>query len=93
LTNTFETLSLTDTPGRAVAAGADAARAYGEGFLGSAGYALRTLGGVLAAIVAVWAAIMLFKHVETLAVVLAGILAVAGATSLVVRNRNLARSA
>jgi hypothetical protein len=58
--------------------------------LASAAYIARTLAGVVAAIVVVWAVVMLFNHAQVVGFVLAGVVVVGGAAALFVRNRNLA---
>jgi hypothetical protein len=66
-------------------------RGIGQALKSNVTYCLRTLAGALVAIVVVWIVAMLFKHVQTLAYVLAGVVVALGAVALFVRNRNLAR--
>jgi len=55
-------------------------------------YVLRQLVGCLAAIVFVWLAVMLFRHVQPAALVLACVVVVVGGVGLFVRNRSLSRA-
>jgi hypothetical protein len=72
----------TDTPDRGI----------GPALLGNAAYVLRQLAGCLAIIVLVWLAVMLYRHLQPVALVLTGVLLVLGGVALFVRNRSLARA-
>jgi hypothetical protein len=63
----------------------------GQALKSNVTYCLRTLAGAVVAIVVVWIVAMLFKHVHTVAYVLAGIAVALGAVALFIRNRELAR--
>ena len=69
--------------------GAEPRRGVGRAVLGNIAYILRQLGGVVAFIVVVWLAVMLFRHVQAVAIALAGLVLVIGGAALFVRNRSL----
>jgi hypothetical protein len=52
---------------------------------------LRQLAGCLAIIVLVWLAVILYRHLQPVALVLAGLVLVLGGVALFVRNRSLSR--
>jgi hypothetical protein len=61
----------------------------GRAALSTAGYVLRQLAGVLAIIALVWLTVMLFRHVQAVALVLTGAVLVLGGLALFLRNRSL----
>ena len=64
-------------------------RGAGRALLSTAAYVAGQLAGALAIVVIVWLVVMLFRHVQTVAFVLAGVVAAFGLVALFVRNRNL----
>jgi hypothetical protein len=92
MATTTETLTgAAERTGREPTIGASAQRGSSETLLSTVAYALSTLGGVAVAIVLVWMIVMLVKHLQTVALVLAGILAAGGAVELIRRNRSLSQ--
>jgi hypothetical protein len=67
-------------------------RRPGRALLSTAVYVLRQLVGSLAIIVLVWLVVMLFRHVQAVAFVLAGVALALGMAALFVRDRSLRRS-
>ena len=67
-------------------------RGVGRALLSNARYVLRQLAGCLAIIVLVWLGVMLFRHLQIVALVLAGVVLVLGCAALFVRNQSLRRA-
>ncbi|HZO78201.1 MAG TPA: hypothetical protein VFB39_09175 [Solirubrobacteraceae bacterium] len=61
----------------------------GRSLLSTVFFVGRQLAGSLAIIVAVWLVVMLFKHVQVLAIILAAAVVALGGGTLIVRNRSL----
>jgi len=55
-------------------------------------YALRQLAGCLAVIVCVWLVVMLYRHVQPVALGLTGVVLAGGGVALFVRNRSLSQA-
>jgi hypothetical protein len=70
---------------------AESERGDARALLSTVAYVVRQLVYSLAVIVLVWLAIMLFRHVQVVALVLAGVLLALGGAALFVRNRSLSR--
>ena len=68
---------------------AEPERGLGRGLLRTAAFVGRQLAGSLAIIVVVWLMVMLFRHVQVLAFVLAAAVLALGGGTLFVRNRSL----
>jgi Na+/melibiose symporter-like transporter len=70
---------------------AEPERGVARTLLSTVEYVVRQLAGSLAIIVLVWLVVMLFRHAQTVAFVLAGVVLALGGAALFVRNRSLSR--
>lgn len=84
-----QTMVSTGEAGLKRAKTAEPERGAGQALLSTSVYVGRQLAGSLAIIVVVWLAVMLFRHVQVLAFVLAAAVLVLGGGTLFVRNRSL----
>jgi hypothetical protein len=75
--------------GRERATPGQPAPGVGRAVLSTVAYVMRQLAGALATIVLVWLVVMLFRHLQVVAFVVAGLALASGAMALVVRNRSL----
>ena len=75
--------------GRKRALTVESERGTGGALLRTAGSVARQLAGALAIIVLVWLVVMLFRHLQAVALVLAGVVLAVGGLTLFVRNRSL----
>jgi hypothetical protein len=91
-TTTEMIVSTGELADRETATTATPERRIGRALLGNTAYVLRQLAGCLAIIVLVWLAVMLYRHLQPVALVLTGVLLVLGGVALFVRNRSLARA-
>jgi hypothetical protein len=93
VTTTTETIISTgELVDRERATTATPERGAGRAVLGTVAYVLRQLAGAFAIIVLVWLAVMLYRHLQPVALVLAGGGLVFGLVALFVRNRSLSRT-
>lgn len=60
--------------------------------LDSAAYVVRQLAGCLVIIVFVWLAVILYRHLQPVALVLTALVLVLGGAALFVRNRRISRA-
>jgi hypothetical protein len=84
-----QTMVSTGEVGLELAKPAEPQRGIGRSLLNTAVYVGRQLAGALAIIVAVWLVVMLFRHVQVVAFVLAAAVLAIGGTTMFVRNRGL----
>lgn len=84
-----QTMVSTEEAGLERARTAEPEQGVGRSALNMAGFVGRQLLGSLAIIAVVWLVVMLFRHVQVLAYVLAAAVLVLGGGTLFVRNRNL----
>lgn len=93
VTTTTETIMSTgELADRERATTAPPERGIGRALLGNAAYVLPQLAGCLAIIVLVWLAVMLYRHLQPVALVLAALVLVLGGVALFVRDRSLRRA-
>ena len=93
MTTTTETIvSAGELADRPPATTATPERGIGRALLDNAAFVLRQLAGCLAIILLVWLAVMLYRHLQPVALVLTGVLLVVGGVALFVRNRSLTRA-
>jgi hypothetical protein len=88
---TDTTMSSGRLAGRDQAATGQPVQGAGQAVQDSAAFVARQLGGALAIIVLVWLVVMLFRHVQPVALALAGVVIVLGGGMLFLRNQSLRR--
>jgi hypothetical protein len=91
-TTTEPTRTTGELADRQRAATATPERGAGRRLRDNAAYVLRQLSGCLAVIVFVWLVVMLYQHLEPVALGLTGVVLVLGAVALLVLNRGLSRA-
>jgi hypothetical protein len=89
-TTTESTTSTWADHGRATTARPE--QGLGRAALDSAAYVLRQLAGCLVIVACVWLAVMLFRHLQPVALVLAALVLAVGGVTLFVRNRSISRA-
>ena len=92
MTTTTETMMSTgELAGLERAITAEPERGAVQAVLTTGVYAARQLAGSLAIIALVWLVVMLFRHVQTVAFLLLGVVLVLGGVAMFVRNQSLPR--
>ena len=89
VTTATEMTTTGELAGRERATPGQPAPGAGRAVLSTVAYVMRQLAAALGIIVLVWLVVMLFRHLQVVAFVVAGLVLASGAMALVVRNRSL----